>query len=574
MNIDLVYKGNNFKFDLRKDVTIKYIKDLSSKLINRDSSNFELCYKENFFSDFEETMLLKDLVKNDKNITIKIVSKAKDNFNINNKLKKLKVKETKNFNNNIKTQNSKILLNSSELFPIDSKNKLLYQNLSITQNKKGKKNYEYISKNKIFEDVYNMKENEITNLIKNLSQKIKEYDNILYIKSKNNSKNNNNELSLYEKNILNFQDNQINFLKNLISYFDFKEINFISGMIPLSEFYKALNKYNNNDKNIINCYNNEYNQDNKLNNKIASCSKEKEKKNLSVNDKNSFDENKLPLLTDNKSRNKRNDLFQKMAMSEGNYGNKNYFTEEIIKNKILREKSKKINKNNLNRASDNIILEINNDEDINSKKEENILNNDENNNKDIKDYLTKLYNEDNIDKVEYKDDSDKIENNNNKNENLYKGFSLNNTNNNTSTSQNTTKQEKILIKTLINDRKNDSRQSLNFINKSETIFSYERLKSMNNIYNKSDNKILSLYDENEQNKINNMNNTSESSDSNSSGKGISKYNETSSINSGINKINNMTRNEENKIGFWNTKRNKKLKTKERKLGYNVYDFII
>ena len=100
MNIDLVYKGNNFKFDLRKDVTIKYIKDLSSKLINRDSSNFELCYKENFFSDFEETMLLKDLVKNDKNITIKIVSKAKDNFNINNKLKKLKVKETKNFNNN------------------------------------------------------------------------------------------------------------------------------------------------------------------------------------------------------------------------------------------------------------------------------------------------------------------------------------------------------------------------------------------------------------------------------------------------------------------------------------------
>ena len=574
MNIDLVYKGNNFKFDLRKDVTIKYIKDLSSKLINRDSSNFELCYKENFFSDFEETMLLKDLVKNDKNITIKIVSKAKDNFNINNKLKKLKVKETKNFNNNIKTQNSKILLNSSGLFPIDSKNKLLYQNLSITQNKKGKKNYEYISKNKIFEDVYNMKENEITNLIKNLSQKIKEYDNILYIKSKNNSKNNNNELSLYEKNILNFQDNQINFLKNLISYFDFKEINFISGMIPLSEFYKALNQYNNNDKNIINYYNNEYNQDNKLNNKIASCSKEKEKKNLSVNDKNFFDENKLPLLTDNKSRNKRNDLFQKMAMSAENYENKNYFTEESIKNKILREKSMKINKNNLNRVSDDIILEINNDEDINSKKEENILNNDENNNKDIKDYLTKLYNEDNIDKVEYKDDSDKIENNNNKNENLYKGFSLNNTNNNTSTSQNTTKQEKILIKTLINDRKNDSRQSLNFINKSETIFSYERLKSMNNIYNKSDNKILSLYDENEQNKINNMNNTSESSDSNSSGKGISKYNETSSINSGINKINNMTRNEENKIGFWNTKRNKKLKTKERKLGYNVYDFII
>lgn len=257
--------------------------------------------------------------------------------------------------------------------------------------------------------------------------------------------------------------------------------------------------------------------------------------------------------------------------NEDNEDEDNYLDLELD-TKYSSLKKKKLNKNYLNKKSKRSI--INNDEDINSKKEENILNNDENNNKDIKDYLTKLYNEDNIDKVEYKDDSDKIENNNNKNENLYKGFSLNNTNNNTSTSQNTTKQEKILIKTLINDRKNDSRQSLNFINKSETIFSYERLKSMNNIYNKSDNKILSLYDENEQNKINNMNNTSESSDSNSSGKGISKYNETSSINSGINKINNMTRNEENKIGFWNTKRNKKLKIKERKLGYNVYDFII
>ena len=87
MNVDLIYQKNNYNFDLRKDVTLKYIKDLSSQLIDKNSSNFDLFYKENLFSDFRETMLLKGLIKSDKNITIRIVSKPKNNFLLNNKKK-------------------------------------------------------------------------------------------------------------------------------------------------------------------------------------------------------------------------------------------------------------------------------------------------------------------------------------------------------------------------------------------------------------------------------------------------------------------------------------------------------
>ena len=61
MNINLVYQNKSFNFDLRKDISIKYLEDLASKLINKDISSFELLYKDNILSD-DKNSLLKNII--------------------------------------------------------------------------------------------------------------------------------------------------------------------------------------------------------------------------------------------------------------------------------------------------------------------------------------------------------------------------------------------------------------------------------------------------------------------------------------------------------------------------------
>ena len=200
MNIDIIYQGKNYNFDLRKDVTLKYIQDLASKLIKKDCSSFELFYKNYCFSDYEDTILMKDLVKDDNDISILIIEKDKNNNlffnNSKKKVKKKKIDLEKSINS-VNINNLKILLNTPIISPINSKNTMSSQHRY--ENKKEKNRIEYISENKVFEIVYNLKENEIFSLMKNLSQKIKKYDDILYKKFKKNNKNNNSELSSYEK---------------------------------------------------------------------------------------------------------------------------------------------------------------------------------------------------------------------------------------------------------------------------------------------------------------------------------------------------------------------------------------
>ena len=186
MNIDLIYQGKSYNFDLRKDSNIKYIQGLASKLIGKDSSTFDLFYKNICFSDYEDTILIKDLVENDNNISILIIEKGKKNLlSIDKKLKLKKKIDLDQSNNTANINNLKIMLNSPLTSPINSKNKNTNQKLNISQNKTNKKS-EYLTENKVFEDVYNLKENEILSLLNDLSQKIKEYDDVLYKKFKNN----------------------------------------------------------------------------------------------------------------------------------------------------------------------------------------------------------------------------------------------------------------------------------------------------------------------------------------------------------------------------------------------------
>ena len=342
MNIDLIYQGNNYNLDVRKDINIKYIHDLASKLISKDISTFELFYKMKNLSNYEDSTLLKDLAEDDNNISIIISPKQSINFTRNENNKKLK-----------KLKDLKIILTTPPIVsPIDSKNKNNNTKMNLSKNKKSNKTLEYISENKVFEDIYNSKENEIISLMNNLSQKIKEYDNVLYKKYKNNSEKGNNEISLYEKNIIDFKNNQIRFLKKLIDYFITSEKDFIQGSLPLADFYINLKQYNN--PKIVDVNNNNFNKK-KVNKKINN--------NKNKNNYSSYETNfkELPLLIDNKA--KKN----KYILSNNN----NTIRSDNINESNSDFEDDKKNRNNQNISIINNYKDILNKDKINKSKKDN-----------------------------------------------------------------------------------------------------------------------------------------------------------------------------------------------------------
>ena len=74
MDIDLKYKNNLYNFQLRKDISIKYIEDMASKLTNKDKSSFDLLYNNNILPG-NSNDLLKDIIETEKNIPIIISQK-------------------------------------------------------------------------------------------------------------------------------------------------------------------------------------------------------------------------------------------------------------------------------------------------------------------------------------------------------------------------------------------------------------------------------------------------------------------------------------------------------------------
>ena len=247
MNINLIYRNNSFNFDLRSDISISYLEDLASKLINKEKSSFELLYKEEILSE-NKKLLLKDVIKPKVNEPI--------NIYINTFEKQVKQKQIfpkiKLFNNvitkpdNYESKNNNIFLNETEISQSLSENSLkLFHNFSRNNFKK-KKKVEFTTQNKVFEETYNAKDNELFSLLKTLSQKIKEYDDILYKKNKNNISKNNIELITYENNIIAFKDKQIKFIKKLLNFFDNKDISILSERNnDLDEFYSELKQYDN-----------------------------------------------------------------------------------------------------------------------------------------------------------------------------------------------------------------------------------------------------------------------------------------------------------------------------------------
>ena len=70
MNINLVYEGKNYNFDIPNNVTIDYLKELSSKIFNSDKALLDLVYKNKKFQISDDNTLIRDLIPEGENNAI------------------------------------------------------------------------------------------------------------------------------------------------------------------------------------------------------------------------------------------------------------------------------------------------------------------------------------------------------------------------------------------------------------------------------------------------------------------------------------------------------------------------
>ena len=340
MNINLIYQEKAFNFDLRTDTSVKYLEDLSSKLICKDKSTFTLVYKNNDLSKNPES-LLKELINTEEtNIPIEISLKNNTKPKIKKILPKIELSKEIKAHSKEKYHKGNILLNKTEIYNISNKGYSIkdlqeYSKQNYSSDKYRMKKNDKIIKNEVFEALYNNKENEILSLMNNLSQIIKEYDTILYKKQNNERKN--KELLRFEKNVLEFKNNQIKLLQKLVNYFDKKESNYLKGNIDLDDFYLDL-KFN------------------FLDNDTKKKHKDKQFPLNSLNDrnKNQYNDNSylLPILSKNIKINPKIKLFSPKEKLENNIKTiKTLKEKKEIDNSLFKSERKKIKDKNLNKSS-------------------------------------------------------------------------------------------------------------------------------------------------------------------------------------------------------------------------------
>ena len=580
MNINLIYHNSSFNFDLRKDISIQYLEDLTSKLINKDKSSFDLIYKDITLTENSKS-LLKDIVQTDENISIKITPKlTMTQLKEKNILPKLKTFNHSNVNyteSNV-TNNNILLSNESELSQSFSDHSIkvlqkLTKHNTLNKRKKNLKT-EYITQNIVFEEIYNLKENELLSLLKNFTEKIKEYDDILYKKCKNSFNKSNSELLLYEKNVMDFKDKQIKFIKKLLHYFDNKETDF------LDDFYNEIKQYDNSE--IILNYKSKIS---KLESKLLSP--------LISIEKNYSNSNKeLPLLLNNNINNKlRNKLYlsQKRAPNDITINEMEKEQKSLFYNENEKKKNKIIPKRN----------SINTYESIHIEEQNNTTNNKNTNNKKLKkkNSITnttkantnqsenstnskvqeKAYNIPNT-IIPKQLNTNKNSNNNENNKNSNDDINSKNNNN------------------FNNEKKNKIDNKLKLMRNKKRSETYKRVNSIENIkYNR--NKVSTLFEISESYVNENLDSDRYS---NSSEKNISEDKNTKEMNYNNQKksnynlffhnsedINNLKINlnkkkksmnysviKNSKIGYLVKAKNRKINQRIKKLGNNVNDFLI
>ena len=307
MNINLVYEGKNYNFDIPNGVTIDYLKELSSKIFNSDKALLDLIYNNKKFQLNDDNTLIRDLIPDgEKNVilTVQIHKKIKDkkkdeeiplvtlktrSIESNGKEAKKVDEDTTNEKQekqekSKKIESNKVIKKSSdkkenhneELNNSNNNNKNSKSILIINNNK----NINILKKDldiKSFESKYIKKNRELLSLMNEFNNKIKEIYLSLFKKYKNlgangitnnislssnnssissiiNSSLNNNafyELTLYEKKVIDFQEKQIKYYKRLLLLI--QKYNKDGDFFKLNEFFTNLVLYgiNNNIKDNI-----------------------------------------------------------------------------------------------------------------------------------------------------------------------------------------------------------------------------------------------------------------------------------------------------------------------------------
>ena len=310
MNINLVYEGKNYNFDIPNGVTIDYLKELSSKIFNSDKALLDLVYNNKKFQLNDDNTLIRDLIPDgEKNVilTVQIHKKIKDkkkdeeiplvtlktrSIESNGKEakkvdedttsekqgKQEKQEKSKRIESNkiIKKSSDKKENHNEELINSNNNNKNNKSILIINNNK----NINILKKDldiKSFESKYIKKNRELLSLMNEFNNKIKEIYLSLFKKYKNlgangitnnislssnnssissiiNSSLNNNafyELTLYEKKVIDFQEKQIKYYKRLLLLI--QKYNKDGDFFKLNEFFTNLVLYgiNNNIKDNI-----------------------------------------------------------------------------------------------------------------------------------------------------------------------------------------------------------------------------------------------------------------------------------------------------------------------------------
>ena len=187
MNINLVYEGKDYNFDIPNGVTIDYLKELSSKIFNSEKELLDLIYNNEKVSNSDNNILIRDLIPDGETnavLTVQLNKNLKNNSNNNNKkitpLVNLKRKNIVGIINeddeNIPSENNEKNENKKNQ-KIEKKNTLNTENTENIENTKISKNVE--------------KENNSDNPTKN-GKESKNSNNSFLINTNTNSISNNN----------------------------------------------------------------------------------------------------------------------------------------------------------------------------------------------------------------------------------------------------------------------------------------------------------------------------------------------------------------------------------------------
>ena len=81
MNINLIYEGKDYNFDIPNGVTIDYLKELSSRIFNSDKALLDLVYNNQKIENKDDNALIRDLIPEGETNTILTVQINKDTNN-------------------------------------------------------------------------------------------------------------------------------------------------------------------------------------------------------------------------------------------------------------------------------------------------------------------------------------------------------------------------------------------------------------------------------------------------------------------------------------------------------------